>query len=129
MRLLNFEGGSEMMKKGFQFMTIVFGLLAFTSLSWGATLGTGSVTVGNGANSTTFQTSPRVYLDYTADATGSTYVAASVNSQGTRAYGVDADFTGVYVQTVSSGQVATTLPTPSAGTTGEFGSGWSTLGN
>lgn len=92
---------------------------------------TGTVTFAGAAPAVSFKTSPNVYVQYTATTTGAgtantSYVAASRHNQGDKAYGVDPDYTGMYVQTVTAG-VSTIGSFPSAataGSTGDFSSAW-----
>lgn len=89
-------------------------------------------TTGNvpafGTPSVTFKTSPNVYLYYHSNGPGSTatsYVAGTYHNQGDKAYGVDPDYTGMYVQTIPAGSTTLTgFPTTSAaGSTGDFAAG------
>ncbi len=81
----------------------------------------------------TFKTSPNVLAHIETnsgafgDGTGTTYVAGTVHRAGDRAYGVDPDYTGMFVGTVPVGtEDAWDAGTPSvtAGDSGDFGTGW-----
>ncbi len=114
-----------MMKQAIKMIGMAAAVLTLATFAWAAT-----ETIGSGGNSTTFETSPNVDLAYTGTATGSSYAATSFNTQGTQHYGVDADFTGMYIQAAgSSDSAAKTPPTPVANASSEFGSGWSALGS
>jgi hypothetical protein len=99
------------------------------SSSWAAaqlnvTGGSGPVTIGT----LTFKTSPNVYVHYESDATpGTTYVAGSVHNAGDRAYGVDPDYTGMFVANVPVGTTDpwdAGAPSVAAGSSDDFSTGW-----
>lgn len=79
-----------------------------------------------------FKTSPNVRAAYTSDSgamgdgTGTTYVAASVHVAGDRAYGVDPDYTGMFVANVAVGTKGGDLdmPTPAPGSNSDFTGDW-----
>lgn len=80
---------------------------------------------------TSFKPSPNVYIHYESDngtaGASTTYVGGSVHSQGDRAYGVDPDYTGMYVATVPAGTTDpwdAGAPTVAAGSSTDFGTGW-----
>lgn len=112
-------------------MVVVVGTSAFAAVDLAAS-STGSVTLA-GTPTMSFKTSPNVYVDYHSAGPGTTatsYVAGSMHSTGDRAYGVDPDYTGMYIQTVTSAQATSgTIPnfpaTSAAGSSGDFGTtGW-----
>ena len=121
-----------MTKKGFKVTGLALGLLMvlLAPIAWAAnvTTGTGNVTIGSTPVAMTFQTSPSVNMAYRDASAGATYTAGAVNSKGTIIYGVDSDFTGVYYQVTTLGDSTPGIPAPTSGSTGEFGTGWSTLG-
>jgi hypothetical protein len=88
---------------------------------------TGALTI-SGTPTMSFKTSPNVYAAYHSAGTGvanTSYVAGSMHSQGDRAYGVDPDYTGTYVQSITSAQASSgTVPnfptTSAAASTGDF---------
>jgi hypothetical protein len=83
----------------------------------------------------TFKTSPNVLAHMETDSgafgdgTGTTYIAGTVHRAGDRAYGVDPDYTGMFVGTVPVGTEdafdagGPTIP-PVAGDSTDFGTGW-----
>jgi hypothetical protein len=88
---------------------------------------TGALTI-SGTPTMSFKTSPNVYAAYHSAGAGvanTSYVAGSMHSQGDRAYGVDPDYTGTYVQAITSAQASSgTVPnfptTSAAASTGDF---------
>lgn len=102
-------------------VVMVLGASAFAT---DITAATGNITPF-GSPTMAFKTSPSVYVDYHspgATTANVSYVAGSVHAQGDRAYGVDPDYTGMYVQSVTAGQ--TSVPnfpaTSAASSTGDF---------
>lgn len=86
---------------------------------------TGNVTYTGALPTATFKTSPNVYIQYVATTAGAgslntSYVAASRHNQGDKAYGVDPDYTGMYIESVTVG-VSTITNFPSAATAGSTG--------
>lgn len=102
---------------------------AFDTGAQGATAGTLVIVAGV----VEFKTSPNVRASYSsdsaaaADGSGTTYVAGSVHMAGDRAYGVDPDYTGMFVQNVTVGDweaTLGTLPAPTPGSNSDFTGDW-----
>lgn len=105
-------------------------ILAFSTSVWAAAVttvtsgGPGAVAIGAGATLLNFKTSPNVRVSYNSDATHTSYTAGSVHTGGDKAYGVDPDYTGMYVKTVAAGTTDPGIPSAVAGSSGDFASGW-----
>lgn len=104
-------------------------VLLLSTSAWATSVSNGgpgptAVTIGT----MTFKPSPNVKVSYFSNTTFSSYVAASGHTAGDRAYGVDPDYTGMYVNDMTATEAVTGPPNfptaATAGSTGDFGTDW-----